>query len=69
MNRVAQKSRTHSKRYRDFKSEYGRLQNERIAAFQEFKRDVTTGAYPEPEHCVRIEDAELSVFLKGLPAC
>lgn len=58
----------HSKRYRDFKSEFIRLQKERIAAFQEFRRDVESGSYPAREHCVCISDAELAAFLRGLPA-
>jgi 3-methyl-2-oxobutanoate hydroxymethyltransferase len=58
----------HSKRYRDFKSEFARLQRERIAAFQEFRRDVDSGSYPGPEHCVRIADPEFSAFLAALPA-
>src|ERR1700678_667758 len=56
-----------SKRYRDFKTEYERLQKERVAAFQEFRHDVDSGAYPAAEHCVRIADAELASFLSELP--
>jgi 3-methyl-2-oxobutanoate hydroxymethyltransferase len=56
----------HSKRYRDFKSEYERLQKERAAAFGEFRRDVDSGSYPAPEHCVRIAEAELASFLGEL---
>jgi 3-methyl-2-oxobutanoate hydroxymethyltransferase len=57
----------HSKRYRDLNTELQRLQGERIAAFQEFGRDVATGAYPGPEHCVRVPDVELTAFLSKLP--
>jgi 3-methyl-2-oxobutanoate hydroxymethyltransferase len=57
----------HSKRYRDFKAEFRRLQNERIAAFGEFRRDVESNVYPAPEHCVRISDDEFSAFLDKLP--
>jgi 3-methyl-2-oxobutanoate hydroxymethyltransferase len=57
----------HSKRYRDFNAEFRRLQSERVAAFREFRNDVGSRAYPAPEHCVRIEDAELSAFLRELP--
>jgi len=56
----------HSKRYRDLAAEYNRLQQERIAAFVEFKRDVETGRYPAPEHTVRIPDGEFDTFMKHL---
>ena len=56
----------HSKRYRDFAVEYDRLQAERVAAFAEFKRDVASGAYPGPEHVVRIADDEFGRFAEML---
>lgn len=56
----------HSKRYRNFRQEYCRLQNERIAAFKAFRDDVVSGNYPAPEHCVRISDIEHSIFLSAL---
>jgi len=56
----------HSKRYRDFYTEYGRLQQERVAAFAEFRHDVDSGAYPASEHCVRIAEEELASFLGEL---
>jgi hypothetical protein len=34
----------HAKVYRNFRAEYDRLQQERIAAFKEFRADVETGA-------------------------
>jgi len=57
----------HAKRYRDFAAEYRRLQQERIAAFGEFRRDVVDGAYPAREHCVTIPDPEFDAFLAALP--
>jgi 3-methyl-2-oxobutanoate hydroxymethyltransferase len=56
----------HAKIYRDFRTELDRLQNERVAAFKEFRADVETGAYPEEKHLVPIPDAEFTAFLKGL---
>ena len=53
----------HAKTYRDFRAEYDRLQQERIAAFKEFIADVNDGSYPEPKHVVPIKDEELEVFL------
>lgn len=54
----------HAKTYRNFAAEYARLQQERIAAFQEFIADVQTGAYPQPQHVVPIKDEEFEAFLK-----
>ena len=57
----------HAKVYRNFRAEYDRLQQERIAAFKEFRAEVETGAYPEPKHILPIADAEFEAFLAGLP--
>ena len=56
----------HAKTYRDFRSELDRLQEERIAAFAEFKADVDTGAYPAADHSVTIKDDEFDAFVRGL---
>ncbi len=56
----------HAKQYRDFAAEYERLQQERIAAFGEFVRDVHEGAYPEPGHIVKTDPAELEAFRRAL---
>ena len=56
----------HAKVYRDFRTELDRLQKERIAAFEEFRSDVETGAYPEEKHLVEIPDAEFTAFKKAL---
>lgn len=56
----------HARTYRDFHSEFARLQDERIAAFREFRADVETGAYPAPEHSVAISDGELEAFIAGI---
>jgi 3-methyl-2-oxobutanoate hydroxymethyltransferase len=57
----------HAKVYRNFRAEYDRLQQERIAAFSEFRADVASGAYPEPKHLVPMADAEFEAFMSGLP--
>jgi 3-methyl-2-oxobutanoate hydroxymethyltransferase len=57
----------HAKTYRNFRAEYDRLQQERIAAFKEYKQDVDAGVYPGPEHVVPIDDKEFSAFMKALP--
>jgi 3-methyl-2-oxobutanoate hydroxymethyltransferase len=56
----------HAKVYRDFRSDYERLQQERISAFKEFAADVTSGTFPEPHHTVRIDDEEFDAFLGKL---
>ena len=52
----------HAQRYRNFKAEYDRLQVERIAAFAEFKADVTASAYPNEAHKVAVDPTELALF-------
>lgn len=56
----------HAKTYRNFAAEYARLQSERVAAFREFIADVNTGAYPQPQHDVPMQDAEFDAFKAGL---
>jgi 3-methyl-2-oxobutanoate hydroxymethyltransferase len=56
----------HAKTYRNFAAEYARLQAERIAAFREFIADVNTGAYPQPQHNVPMQDVEFEAFKTGL---
>ena len=50
----------HAKSYRDFAGEYRRLQQERIAAFQEFAADVKTGAFPTAGNLLEMDAALLS---------
>jgi 3-methyl-2-oxobutanoate hydroxymethyltransferase len=52
----------HAKTYRNFAAEYARLQQERIAAFREFIADVNSGHYPETQHNVAMDEAELAAF-------
>jgi hypothetical protein len=52
----------HAKTYRNFASEYARLQQERINAFKEFIADVNTGGYPQPQHNVAMQDEEFEAF-------
>tara|TARA_R110002111_G_scaffold243532_1_gene305524 strand:+ start:110 stop:919 length:810 start_codon:yes stop_codon:yes gene_type:complete len=56
----------HAKTYRNFASEFDRLQQERIAAFREFKADVDGAAYPAADHSVKISDDELEKFIARL---
>lgn len=45
----------HAKVYRNFAAERDRLQKERIAAYREYKSDVTSGAFPEAHHIVELD--------------
>lgn len=56
----------HAKRYRDFRAEHQRLQQERIAAFSEFGADVRSGAYPQQAHGLTISDDEFTAFVERL---
>lgn len=58
----------HAKVYRDFDAEYARLQGERVAAFGEFRTDVTAGEYPAPEHLVPVADEVVTSFVAELDA-
>ncbi len=56
----------HARVYRDFTAEYARLQQERVAAFSEFRRDVATGGFPAQNELVRISEDELEKFETAL---
>lgn len=58
----------HAKQYRDFRTEYERLQRERVGAFSEFAADVSSGAYPQPEHVVSVDDVVREQFLQFINA-
>src|SRR5947209_3538886 len=47
----------HAKAYRNFRQEYQRLQQERIAAFTEYAADVKSGRFPQPANLVTMDDA------------
>jgi 3-methyl-2-oxobutanoate hydroxymethyltransferase len=56
----------HARVYRDFASEYARLQDERVAAFAEFRADVQSGRFPSRDEVVGIDGAEWDTFRKSL---
>lgn len=58
----------HAKAYRNFASEYRRLQNERIAAFQEYIADVREQRFPAKENLVEMDEMFLSQFKKSVTA-
>jgi len=56
----------HAKAYRNFKAEYDRLQQDRIAGYQEFAQDVQSGAFPGDGQLVKISDEEFDKMMDGL---
>ena len=56
----------HAKAYRQFASEFRRLQRERIAAFGEYIADVKEGRFPERGHLVEMDDAILDELIREL---
>ncbi|HIG27651.1 MAG TPA: ketopantoate hydroxymethyltransferase [Verrucomicrobiales bacterium] len=56
----------HAKAYRDFLSEYRRLQEERVAAFREYSSDVKEGRFPEIGHLVSMDEALLKQVQKDV---
>lgn len=49
----------HAKSYRNFRGEFQRLQNERIAAFKEYAADVVNGRFPESGHLIGMDEEAL----------
>jgi 3-methyl-2-oxobutanoate hydroxymethyltransferase len=58
----------HAKAYRNFGAEYGRLQQERIAAFREYSADVHEGRFPEHCHLVEMEASFLDEVVRSIGA-
>jgi len=58
----------HAKAYRNFAEEHRRLQQERIAAFREYRADVQEGRFPERGHLVEMETQLLNEVVRSLSA-
>ena len=56
----------HARVYRDFGSEFARLQQERVAAFGEFRRDVLSGDFPAGNELVAMPEDEWRRFQDAL---
>lgn len=56
----------HAKAYRSFHQEYQRLQNERIAAFQEYAADVKSGRFPQPGNLVEMDSAAFQAAIEAI---
>lgn len=66
LGETAGKVPRHARVYRDFATEYDRLQAERIAAFTEFREDIRTGAFPAPSEMVGMDPQEWHAFQAAL---
>jgi 3-methyl-2-oxobutanoate hydroxymethyltransferase len=56
----------HARAYRNFAAERDRLQQERIAAYQEYIDDVSKLRFPDAEHSVSIDENEFEKFLNSI---
>ena len=56
----------HARAYRNFAAERDRLQQERIAAYQEYIDDVSKLRFPDVEHSVSIDENEFEKFLNSI---
>jgi len=56
----------HAKVYRNFAEERDRLQQERVAAYQEYIDDIAEQRFPCAEHDVSIDETELDDFLNRI---
>jgi len=56
----------HAKAYRNFRQEYQRLQDERIAAFKEYSADVANGRFPEATNLVGMDEAVFNEVVRSI---
>jgi len=56
----------HAKAYRNFLAEYKRLQNERIAAFNEYAEDVKSGRFPQLANLVEMPEKALRQLVEAI---
>jgi 3-methyl-2-oxobutanoate hydroxymethyltransferase len=56
----------HARAFRNFAAERDRLQQERIAAYQEYIDDVSKLRFPDAEHSVSIDENEFEKFLDSI---
>lgn len=56
----------HARAYRNFRKEYQRLQQERVAAFKEYADDVKAGRFPEARHLVNMDKAALHEVIQAI---
>ncbi len=56
----------HAKAYRNFRKEYQRLQEERIAAFKEYAADVNKGRFPAADNLVTMDEAAFKEAVESI---
>jgi 3-methyl-2-oxobutanoate hydroxymethyltransferase len=58
----------HAKAYRNFRKEYQRLQEERVAAFKEYAADVKSGRFPAAGNLVAMDEAAFKEAVGAIEA-
>jgi 3-methyl-2-oxobutanoate hydroxymethyltransferase len=58
----------HAKAYRNFRKEFQRLQDERIAAFKEYAADVKGGSFPAAGNLISMDDKAFKDAVKAIDA-
>lgn len=56
----------HAKAYRNFRAEFERLQQERIAAFREYIEDVQAQRFPERSHLIEMQEEQLNQAIEAI---
>jgi 3-methyl-2-oxobutanoate hydroxymethyltransferase len=56
----------HAKAYRNFRREYQRLQEERVAAFKEYAADVQSGRFPDAGRLVSMDEKVFKKLVKSI---
>lgn len=56
----------HAKMYRNFRKEYLRLQEERVAAFKEYATDVADGRFPAAGNLIDMDEAALNEVIQSI---
>ena len=45
---------------------YAHLMADAVAALTQYCRDVASGAYPAPKHCIKMKDEEFARFMESI---
>lgn len=56
----------HAKSYRNFKAEYQRLQEERVAAFGEYIEEVKTGKFPNKSNLISMKQEDYKAAIEAI---
>ena len=56
----------HAKAYRKFHEIKEKMQNERISAFKEFRKEVYSGKFPQDKYIVDMDDTIINEFIEKI---